>query len=326
MKKRFLGIAIVLISAAMLWQCNIEPAPELSENAKVHLALLPEDASGIVYIDISSIKDSPFFTEVTKGLSRNPFSNQEYREFMEATDFDVREDVDELYMTYSPGEDPYDKKFLVVAVGDFNPEKIMNFIDIKGPGYEFSSSDYNKFKIYGVEGKEMIFSFPDTKILVAGNNQLVKSLLDKFPEKSDKTTKWINKIAKMKYQNGVCVTMDTKLMMKSLMYQINRYQDTPKFEALKSLENIDFSMAIAEKIRFHGTGAFDNAENAQLFYDAFKGLLATAKISVSGDRDLVDLINQLKTDQENSNISFEGELSRSDIEKLKSNQDKLKAI
>jgi len=75
-------------------------------------------------------------------------------------------------------------------------------------------------------------------------------------------------------------------------------------------------MEATDKLLFDGKGEFSDAQNAELFHDAIKGMIATVKISVSGDREAVDVFNKIKIDQDRNWVTGKFEMSKEDIEKL----------
>ncbi|MFQ5583073.1 MAG: hypothetical protein ACE5GL_01395 [Calditrichia bacterium] len=329
MRNRVFIFAVILFSTVALWQCAPERTEKLSSDVAIQLSMLPEEANGVTYINVAALKESPFFAMAMEDLDRNHFTHSEYEEFMEATGFDLRKDVEKIYIAFSPGDNPHAKKFIAVVTGKFNPEKIMEFASRKDEEHKIVAEDHANFKIYRMEDKPFSLSFPDDRTLLLGADEMVNDWLDRFKETSGKrvlSKKWINKIEKMTYKNGMCFTMDTEPVINTFMQQINRYGEGLRLEALKSLQEIDFSMALDDKIRFDGVGQFSDAENAGLFHDAFKGIIATAKISVSGERDMVDMINQLKVKKQGKDVSVKFELSQEDIQKFKSKQHKFDVI
>ena len=77
------------------------------------------------------------------------------------------------------------------------------------------------------------------------------------------------------------------------------------------------SIKFDEKLTFHGMSQFSDKEKAQLFHDALKGFIATAKLSMSKDRKAVDVLNKIQTDIKGKEIIIEFEMSKEDIDRLK---------
>ncbi len=121
---------------------------------------------------------------------------------------------------------------------------------------------------------------------------------------------------KMRYKNGVCLTMDAQAMIHDVMDEVNHWDEGRKLQALKSVEDLYFSMEATDEIRFEGKGKFSDAQNAELFHDAIKGMIATVKISVSGDRDAVDVFNKINIDHDGDWVTGNFKMSKEDIEKL----------
>jgi hypothetical protein len=70
-------------------------------------------------------------------------------------------------------------------------------------------------------------------------------------------------------------------------------------------------------MKFHALGQFEDAEKAGLFRDAMKGFVATAKLSMSEDRDAIDILNKIKIDTKKDEVVIQFKMSQEDIDKLK---------
>ena len=289
MKKSIVVFVSILLLGMLLWQCERSMAP-VSSAMKKELSRLPESAIGMTYVNVSKIKQSEFFGMFEEKFETKLSRDEDYREFTEATGFDFTKDVDEMFITFAPGQSRNDKKFLAVIKGNFDEDKIIGFVSEKDGDHELKSESHGDHTVYRVEDKPVRFSFPDETTLIVGVEEFVNSWLD-----GDKTTdKWIERMEKMRYKNGICATMDAKTMIQDIMTEVNEWDEGKRLQALKSVEDAYFSAEATDQVRFEGRGKFSDAQNAELFHDAIKGMIATVKISVSGDRDAVDVFNKIK--------------------------------
>ena len=89
-----------------------------------------------------------------------------------------------------------------------------------------------------------------------------------------------------------------------------------QFGALRAVQDVQFSVDVNDAIKLDGEGNFSDAQNAELFHDAVKGALATLKLSVSDDRDAVDVMNKVNISTGNNSVKVNLEMSKADVEKL----------
>jgi hypothetical protein len=317
MKKTLSGFTFVLMISFLLTQCGKEKIQSLESEVQNQLELLPETTTALAYINIAAIRTSVFFSMMDT-LPRNPFRMNKYRDFVESTGLDVRKDLDKIYITFTPGEEQFEKDVLIVAKGVFDSQKILEFLSEKNMDETIMEENYKGSKVYTIGDRDMIFSFPDNQTLVIGKADMLKAWLANFKEGASdrRKTKWVERVKKMKYKNGICFSMDAQAMVEALQNQFNQMDSGKKFPALQALVDLNFSANMDENFKFDGNGHFTDSEKAKLFYDAIKGMLATVKISVSDDREKVDILNKIKIDQTNSDISVVLNLSRAEIKKL----------
>jgi hypothetical protein len=311
MKKVIVIFISIILLGTILWQCEQRVTP-VSSTMKKELSRLPESAIGLAYVNINKIKESEFFSLVEEKFNMELNKDEDYRDFTEATGFDFTKDVSEMYVTFAPGETRGQKQFLAVIKGNFDEGKIVDFISSHDKGHELKSQQYQDYKIYRIEDKPVRFSFPNANTLIVGVEHYVTTWLNG----DENSHKWIKRMEKMRYKDGICFTMDAKAVINEVMTQIDRMDEAKRLQALKSVEDVYFSAEATDEILFEGKGKFSDAQNAELFHDAIKGVLATVKISVSGDRDAVDIFNKIKINQDGDWITSHFKMSKEDVEKL----------
>lgn len=311
MKRAIVGFISIMLFGALLWQCERGVAP-VSSAMKKELSRLPESAVGLTYVNVSKIKQSDFFGIFEDKFQSKLSRDKDYEEFTEATGFDLTKDVNEMYITFAPGQSRHDKKFLAVVKGNFDEDKIVGFVSEKDQRHELTSESHGDYTVYRVEDKPVRFSFPDETTLIVGIEEYVNSWLDG----GESTNKWVERMEKMRYKDGICATMDAKTMVNDIMTEVEEWEPGKKLQALKSVEDVYLSAEATDQVRFEGRGKFSDAQNAELFHDAIKGVIATVKISVSGDRDAVDVFNKIKIKNEGDWVTGNFTMTKEDIEKL----------
>ena len=85
----------------------------------------------------------------------------------------------------------------------------------------------------------------------------------------------------------------------------------------EAVQAVVLSAQIDDDLRFDGRIECDNAENSKLLVDLIRGALAAAKLSVAGERELIDEINRIKVEQRESQALIHGTLTQRFFEKAK---------
>jgi len=327
MRQKLILIAIIVLVLAEFWQCSRKPSEPLSAEMEQELALLPSAAAGLGYLNIKSIKESPFFSMVKQNLEENPFYSDDYEEFMEATGLDIRRDIDEIYLSVNPGSESDENGLFVLVKGTYQSEKIMDYImkSCEDEGKELVSENYAEQTIYNLPEEDFSICFTDKNRLLFGNKIQIKTWLDKFSERTPPSLEIAlqERIRSVRYKNEGWLNIDPREMLAEMREEIGHHNWEDRFDALESLQNMNASVKFDDKMKFHGIGQFSDPEKAQLFHDALKGLIATAKLSVSKDRKAVDVLNKIQTHSKGKEIRIEFEMSKEDIDKLRREKEEI---
>jgi hypothetical protein len=116
----FLLIVLLFVTGILyyLWRKPVEPAPGAPPSL---VALLPADASYILYADAAALRGSPFVQDMIK-LAPAPQEDREYQNFVRQTGFDYSRDLDRLAVAAWPAEGK--GRMFAVAEGRFDRGKI----------------------------------------------------------------------------------------------------------------------------------------------------------------------------------------------------------
>jgi len=322
--KRLLNVISVFLLASLLWFCAGQKGQPLIQEMKDKLSILPDQSDGLAYVNVSNVFKSEFIQLKEADEFEKHLEEEEYLEFVEETGFDIKKDVHEAYFVISNSEDDDEPDFLAVVYGKFDSEKIMGYVDKKERGHELSESKYREYTIYETDESNHSFSFIENGTLIGGNDKLVKHWLDNFIDKKHNDN-WINKVKRVKYKSDAYFVMNAKEFVDDVFERMGEDSNTKKMGPLKKIHSVSGSAKINSDLHFEGKGKFSDAENAELFYDAFKGLVSGAKLTMSDDRDVIDIINKLEIDLDGSVVHVSFSIDKGDIEKLASKQ-KLVAV
>lgn len=317
MRKSIFFVLLILITVT-LWQCARERMEPLSSGMAKELALLPS-TSGLAYLNLGKIRQSPFYEMMQDSLRNHMRNHRELDEFQEATGFDIRKDVNEVYVAFDPDPRRHKGDFLLVAIANYDPQKLTDYIMSKDEEGRLTKENYNDFELYRIGDKDYVFCFASANYMVGGKEDMVTTWLDNFKNgKGDAAAgkEILERVKQVKYKNGGWFLLNTAHLVDKIMDEMGNQEQMSKFDALRSVENIQMSMDVNNEIKFDGAGKFSDADKAQLFHDAIKGALATVKLSLSNDRDAVDVINKIHIKTDRESVRIDGKMSRGDVEKL----------
>ncbi len=319
LKRTFLSFIFIMGIVYLFTSCE-KVTEQLPRTMGTQLALLPENANAVGYMNVKKIHESDFVNIFLDSSKASPFKDKEYQKFVEATELDLRKDITEVYFAATLGEHPYEKDGLVVINGNFDPEKIIDYIKQEAQSNTLAKNSYGNYDIYILAEDDTVnFSFINNTTLLVGNKDNITTWIDKSSDKSGEfKNELISKVDKIKYKDTAWFTMDASLITEEL-----KKRDIRRLKSLESLKNISLSMNLVEKFKFFGESEFKSSEQAELFYDAIKGFIAAGKLSTSDDREFVDLLNSIEVNHESDQVTINIDFSKDDVEKLLNMKDSI---
>lgn len=311
-RRTALPIIFIISMIFIITNCT-EIIQQVPKSMEAQLALLPENANALGYVNVKKIHESDFINMFLDSSKINPFHDKEYHDFVEATGLDLQKDITEVYVAANLGEHPHEKDGLAVIQGNFNVNNIIEYIEKEAHDHTLIKSTYNNQDIFQLVNDDSItFSFYNNTTLIVGNENNIVGWIDKASNKSENSeNSLISEISKLKYKNTGWFVMDASLITEEL-----KKKDIKKLKSLESLKNISVSIDMVDKFKVFGESEFASSEEAVLFYDAIKGFIAAGKLSTSDDRDFVDLLNSITVENENEQVTINIEFSKDDVEKL----------
>jgi hypothetical protein len=320
-KKRFLGgfmkfrFLLTLALSLLLSACVRERLEPISDQMKQQLALLPQEADVLGYINLEQIQHSSVSRVIMDSARTDLFRNRKFEEFKSVTGFDFQKDARSIYFAFGLSGKGKGMNGIFVVQGNFDPEKIIAFINSKDTKKQVVAEPYNTFKIYRSAERQAVFCFPDPHTLIAGKETSVKTWLDKstLPPDGKISQEWLPRIEAVKYKNGLWLVMTTRKFSELM----DQEHSLPKnFQGLKNIKNGSFSIDFSDQLSFYGQGECLDPEKATLLSDAVKGLLASAKLAVSDERDMVDIINKVSVQSKGDKVTVQFKMTAEEIEKL----------
>ncbi|MFZ0390692.1 MAG: hypothetical protein WAN36_09575 [Calditrichia bacterium] len=322
-KTRVLMTLLLSFFLTITLSCEKETTEELPAPVQDELSMLPQNPMGVGYLDVNAIRNSPFYQNIAKENQSQWFTGRDYQEFVNSTGIDLQKDINQLYFSMNTPSQQTKPQFLILAGGNFNENKIMDFVSKENADSAIQESSYGKYHLYYTEKGKMALAFPENSRVVLGNEQMVKDFLnnlEKGPQNSDIAESIRNQISGLKYKSEMWFTIDARDFISDFLEKNSNSPQAQKFSALKSLDHLNFSMKADEDVYLNGSGIFDDQENASLFFDMAKGMIATAKLAMSGDRRAVDTLNKIKMELNGSTIEMNMQMSWEDWQHLQNQQ------
>lgn len=299
------GLSFLIISS-----CTIEEKEPLTAQMRSQLALLPANSTVIGYFNFARIRTSPVYELIDADVNENVFKNEEYEKFVQITGFDPDQNLLELYFaSTAPGED-YGSNGMFIALGKYEPDKIIEYIQSQLEEIELESEMFNQHKIFHIMSGDIVFCFKDDQTLIGGKEKLVKNALSDKPEKDEQVL--MKNINRLKYKNWAWLVIDTK----PLIRQIGDHAISKKLPALENILRADITLNLKSEISIVAELDCIDQEKAKLLKDAMKGFVAAGKLSVSDDRQAVDILNKIKIEVRHNTVVSSTQWTKPELEKL----------
>lgn len=144
------ALVFVLLTAAAFygyWKWGGRPSTTRSEL----LAMMPAQASAIVFVDLQELRTAPFITQLYVWAAK-PQADPDYAQFCKDTGFDYERDLARVAMAF----EKKDHALFAVAEGNFDRQKISSFA--RKTGTVATSGAHEIFSV-PIAGGPRIFSF-----------------------------------------------------------------------------------------------------------------------------------------------------------------------
>jgi len=171
MKRQFwLGLILVLLlsSIASYYAYRKWSAHNSSSRGEL-LAMMPPDASAVVFVDLKGLRTASFFAKLPTWASR-PQVDPEYAQFLRDTGFDYERDLDRIAL--AAFKNTIHPTFFAAARGRFDLEKISSYAMQRGKS-NMLTKDVKFFIVPLSDGSEQLeLAFPRKDQLLITNDGL----------------------------------------------------------------------------------------------------------------------------------------------------------
>ncbi len=323
MKMRaFLGAAFVALCFLGQTGCTEPAKQEITESAHADLDKLPEEANMFFFCDFEKINESEIGQVLVRDMRTNidrDIRHSDFESFKEATGLDPFEDFKTILVAGKIKESRRNDDFAVILHGNFDEEKIMGFarekLEEERRDIPWTTEELSGNTIYTIEKRdEVSFCFVNGSTVYLGSPDWVRAALENEGRGSSGSRESVTDALKnhIKYGDQFWMTVDAAAIDRQPMGRSLR-ENVPAAERIKSLY---FSAQTSDRIDFAGKILCDDSQSSQLLVDMMRGALATAKLSVSKERSIVDELNNIEIFQDGSNAVLKGKITQELIKKI----------
>ncbi|MBD3223982.1 MAG: hypothetical protein GF313_04595 [Caldithrix sp.] len=318
MQRYRLFTTIFMMVLFFLMACEKSQIETLNEAVSNELALLPQDAEIYGFANIENMRESQFYDMFIDSSETFDFpADTDLEEFANETGVDLRKDIQSIYFAGYAQDKKERMRVLIISKGVFDKQKILNFIQSKEDFDKMQEQAYQSQQLFISKNGKHGFSIVDNNTAVIGYVPLMKKYMDILVKGNGQLSDVMrNRLGKIRFKNDFWITADAGNLMKKAQNPISGKQ----LRGLTSVEQLYFSMRINDKIEMATLGIFSDEEKAVLFKDAVKGGIATLKLALSEDRDLIDIINHIKIDVHDNEVQALFKISKEEVKKIITNQ------
>jgi hypothetical protein len=330
--KRYFLIALLLVMAA---GCSRPITTPLPTDVDQHLAWIPQAVDGLAYFDLQSLRQSELGEELQRDWRDKITRLKEergYREFLQMTGFDIEKDLQYALAGFNGAEnDDEMNEATIVAAGNFDEQKIISAMDSlrearhRDQKPAFFAETYGGKTIYvTTKDSANALYFANAHTVLFGKKSWVQKVIDgKAAGESVKQNQNMTALLqRLPYKDQCWMIANTAEMAERVAEELGEHRDFKGTRTIKALEGVIFSAWVGEKARLYGEALCDNEENSKLLADAAKGALATAKLSVSDDREAVDMLNRIGIELKGRTVQVAADLDKAFFEKIREQAEK----
>lgn len=318
LKKSLLILA--LSSLFFVLQCGPSGVEKMPADMEKQVRILSQWSNVVGYVNFSEIRQSAMFELFFKD-DWNPLKNSsDYRDFVEKTGLDVKKNITAVYAAANFGKNERNRQVLFIIEGQFNTQKLVDYFNEMSETRPLQPEKYKSFTIYTPKNDDVSICFIDERQALAGTNSHIKKYLDASsagPINENSTL--LSRVNSLKYKKQGWLVVSSALFSEGL-----NTRDLKKWNVLKSLQYTAMSCKMSDSFSMQAVGAFDDAEKAELLRDAIKGVIAAVKLSVSNDRDVIDVLNKIDVENNNEKMQIDLSMTRDEVKKLMDKRDELK--
>ncbi|MGB8952105.1 MAG: hypothetical protein WCC06_05495 [Candidatus Aminicenantales bacterium] len=291
--KKFAAIGTVFLLILVLCSaCAKKSAIPKAGSAEASdmLTLLPQNASGIIVIDLHRA----FTTEFADNLIKDSKDYQKYQEFVKKTGLDPQKDIYFLALAITSMADQNVRSGVGVINLKYNKETLM--AKIKEQGQELKEETYNGISlISGSEddGKSFFGAFLDESNIALGEEKGVKAVIDIYQKKAKSVLENEELMALIKMLPQNSLVWSAFIFSPEMTQQITA--QNPMLSSLESLKSIVVYFDYMDKNILAEIKAMSgDVEKNKQIADLLNGLKALGGMAAATKPEVGELMNKIE--------------------------------
>ncbi len=321
-----------LLAVVFLVACGQSGKSSLSTAVQDDLAKLPKNVQSVFYADVQALKNSELGKEIHQEMdstmARHHHRDEGYKEFMEATGLDLEKDVHSVLVGLQAHVDNseqmkhMDGEAFAVVKGNFDEAKIISYVQEKEKEEGRTGLvivEYNGKKIYsGPRAKHSAY-FADASTVIVGSEEWVKQVIDSKLGADNLTANadLMKLIGQLPHKNQLWAVGMPGDVMDRVASELSKHEGFKAAHTLRSLKSGMMSAQVNSTADLWASATCTTEEDSRLMSEALKGALAMAKLAVSDDRELVDMLNRFEIEAKGTEVHVSGKIDKVFLEKLK---------
>ncbi len=325
--RKYAGLTLALILVILsFFACERGPSIPKAGSAKVKdmLSLVPEDAIGVVFIDFNRA----MATEILDKTIKESKDYTKYQEFVEITKINPQEDIYYVTVALEKTSEEKDPQGGAIVNMKYDKENLLSLIKDKlaEEEKELEEEDYNGTVLYSVlekEGEKDYLSFIDDSNILAGDEAVVKSIIDVIQEKKE------NMFKNEALSSLVAQTNKEAMMWGAILIPPEAIsQAVSQNPMLKNLEAVNATAmyfdykneSIIAEIKVMSGDETKNKEVADLLngFKAMGGIIAAKKPEIG------ELINKIEVTSSADYVKIYANISEDLINRIKETEEETK--
>ncbi len=296
-----------------LMGCQKQQPMNVPQSVQQQLNRLPAGIDFVAYWNHDNIKKSKLTQSWFERLQRAILQNTDDAAYQLLKDVFAQIKIDELLVALDvhPGQQP---SGYAIVTGVMHPDSFMIQLRVKNKDTQFS---IEKVAIHEKPAYRMQANDGSYVLLMAGERQYyfgpetwIRRMAkgEPAPESATQDSILSRLLANVAFGDQMWILVNQPMQIGNV--QASR-RLTPQMQLIReAVQAAVLSVRLNDDVQFDSKIICDSAENSELLADLIRGGLAAAKLSVAGERELIDEINRIKVDAQQSRVWIHGRLTQ----------------
>ena len=308
--------------ATVLFLCASLAAPTQAAGWR----MLPEDVVMAVHFDMKSLAASELYQELTDQYGSGiPRPKPEYMEFIEATGFDLEEDLESVTIGAGMPDGSAEGAYYMVIQGNFDRKKIDAYLLESGKARRGTHDKLTTYVPQEVtyEGPEPMVSWIDDRTMILASTPDFPKLARSVHGSglSAKNSALGRLLTRAHGQFYIAIEIPEQLPdnagvadgpargLSTILAQLQ----SPTAGAMQNLETLLLTLDAESGLELTLNASTDSADNGRQIYEMLSGYLSLGRSMAAQNPQAAGILDQLELAQDGSNVEIRISMSGADI-------------